>query len=356
MRIGIVVPAFNAAPWIGGAIASVIAQTHRDWMLVVVDDGSTDGTAGVVEGFADARVRLVRQANAGVSAARNRGVAELCRPDPAPQPPPQRGGGVDNRGGGTDNASTSLPLPSLLPVPLGEGVGGRGRGDALLFLDADDWLAPNALFRLAAALEASPDAVAASGACAFVGSDATLLPQGGDILERLLVRNLFANGGHLLLRRAIVQIAGGFLPGLAYGEDWEFCVRIALLGPFAATRGPNPVLFVRQHRGGAYQQLAHDPTAFVPCMDAIFGNPALLARFGPQRLAAIRRRSDAENHWIIGRELIRHGRNVEGRAWLRRSVSGAPTLKRAALLAAAHALALLPIALRGPFRPYRLAS
>ncbi len=45
MRIGIVVPAYNAAPWIGDAIASVIAQTHRDWMLVVVDDGSTDGTA-----------------------------------------------------------------------------------------------------------------------------------------------------------------------------------------------------------------------------------------------------------------------------------------------------------------------
>ena len=39
MRIGIVVPAYNAAPWIGDAIASVIVQTHRDWTLVVVDDG-----------------------------------------------------------------------------------------------------------------------------------------------------------------------------------------------------------------------------------------------------------------------------------------------------------------------------
>jgi hypothetical protein len=37
------------------------------------------------------------------------------------------------------------------------------------------------------------------------------------------VRNLFSNGGHLLLRRAAVQAAGEFLPGLAYGEDWEFC-------------------------------------------------------------------------------------------------------------------------------------
>jgi glycosyltransferase involved in cell wall biosynthesis len=353
MRIGIVVPAYNAAPWIGDAIASVIGQTHRDWTLVVVDDGSTDGTAHVVAGFGDPRIRLVRQANAGVSAARNRGVAELWGTDPAPQPPPQRGGGVDNRGGGIDNASTSLPLPSLLPLPSGEGVGGRG--DALLFLDADDWLAPDALFRLAAALDASPDAVAATGACAFVGSGDTLMPPSGDILERLLVRNLFANGGHFLLRRGAVQVAGGFLPGLAYGEDWEFCIRIALLGPFVATCEPKPVLFVRQHPGGAYQRLASDPAAFVPCMEAIFGNPDLLARFGPRRLAAIRRRTDAENHWIIGRELIRHGRQAEGRAWLRRSVRAALTLKRAALLAAAHALPLLPTVLRGPFRPYRLA-
>ena len=353
MRIGIVVPAYNAAAWIGDAIGSVMAQTHRDWTLVVVDDGSTDGTARVVEGFADPRIRLVRQANEGVSAARNRGTAELCGADPTPQPPPQRGGGVDSRGGGIDNPSASLRLPALLPLPFGEGVGGRR--DALLFLDADDWLAPDALFRLAAALEASPDAVAASGACAFVGSNDTLLPQGGDILERLLVRNLFANGGHLLLRRATVQTAGGFLSGLAYGEDWEFCIRIALLGPFVMTRGPTPVLFVRQHPDGAYQRLASEPSAFVHCMEAIFGNPALLARFGPQRLAAIRRRTDAENHWIIGRELIRHGRQAEGKVWLRSSVRVAPTLKRAGLLVAAHALALLPTALRGPFRPYRLS-
>jgi hypothetical protein len=180
------------------------------------------------------------------------------------------------------------------------------------------------------------------------------MPPSGDILERLLVRNLFANGGHLLLRSAAVQAAGGFIPGLVYGEDWEFCIRIALLGPFAATPGPRPVLFVRQHPGGAYQRLACDPTAFVPCMDAIFGNPDLLVRFGPRRLAAIRCRTEAENHWIIGRELIRHGRQAEGRAWLRRSVRAAPTPKRAALLAAAHALPSLPPALRGLFQPYRL--
>jgi hypothetical protein len=89
-------------------------------------------------------------------------------------------------------------------------------------------------------------------------------------------------------------------------------------------------------------------------MEAIFANPGLLARFGPRRLAALRRRTDAENHWIVGLELIRHDRQAEGRAWLRRSVRANPTLKRAALLAAACLLPLLPLALRGPFRPHRL--
>ncbi len=44
MHIGVVVPAYNAAAWVGGAIASVLAQTHRDWSLVVVDDGSVSYT------------------------------------------------------------------------------------------------------------------------------------------------------------------------------------------------------------------------------------------------------------------------------------------------------------------------
>ena len=303
MRMGIVVPAWNAVPWVGDAITSVIAQSHRDWTLVVVDDGSTDGTADVVRGFSDPRIGLVRQANAGVAAARNRGIAELS-----------------------------------------------GTVDTLLCLDADDRLAPDALSRLAAAL----DAVAASGACAFVGHGGTLRPPSGDVLERLLVRNRFANGGHLLIRRTAVQAAGGFRPGLAYGEDWEFFVRVALLGRFATVAGLAPVLFVHHHAGGAYQRLACDPSAFVPCMDAIFGSPRLLARFSPQSLAAIRRRTDAENHWIIGRELIRHDRRAEGRAWLRRSVRTNPAPKRLALLGVAAVLPLLPSALRGPFRRYRL--
>ena len=114
MRIGIVTPAFNVAPYIGDTIRSVLDQTHRDWTMVVVDDGSTDGTASVVQAFSDPRLKLISQTNAGVSAARNCGAAALqdC--------------------------------------------------DSVLFLDGDDTLAPFALATLAAAL--TPATVAAAAA------------------------------------------------------------------------------------------------------------------------------------------------------------------------------------------------
>ena len=254
---------------------------------------------------------------------------------------------------GADALRRTAPA-CVLPLPLREGVGGTG--PAVLYLDADDLLAPDALSRLVAALDTSPEAVAAIGPYAFVDTDTVRRPPSGNILRRLLVGNLFANGGHLLVRSEAIRSVGGFLLGMAYGEDWEFWIRIALRGPFVAAPGRAPVLFVRQQVGGAYHRLAADPAAFTPCMDAIFSNPALLAQFGPRRVAALRRRTEAENDWIIGRELIRHGRGHEGLVRLRRSVRAAFSVKRAALFAAAHALPVLPPTWRGPFRPYARAG
>jgi glycosyltransferase involved in cell wall biosynthesis len=306
VRVGIVIPAYNAARWIGEAIGLAVAQSYGDWRLVVVDDGSTDGTGDIARSFADRRITLIRQANAGVSAARNRGIVELV-------------------GGAPRCAGVS----------------------AVLFLDADDRLASDALARLVDTLRAAPEAVVAAGA--YTDMRHLRMPPSGDILPRLLVRNLFANGGHLLIRAEAIRAAGLFRTDIAYGEDWEYWIRLALCGLFAVTSDRAPVLFVRQHDGGAYRRLAATPTSFAPCMEAIFGNPELLARFGAARLAAIRRRTEAENAWIIGRELIRHGRSREGRVWLRRSVRAAFSLKRIALLAAS----VLPI---GPFVPYAVAS
>jgi teichuronic acid biosynthesis glycosyltransferase TuaG len=76
-RVSIIMPAYNAAATIAGSIESVLAQTHPRLELLVVDDGSTDGTQTLVERYVqgDARVRMLRQpSNAGVAAARNAGI------------------------------------------------------------------------------------------------------------------------------------------------------------------------------------------------------------------------------------------------------------------------------------------
>ena len=72
-RVAVIVPAYNFERFIAEALDSVIAQTYRQWECVVVDDGSTDGTAAVAERYAaaDPRIRCLRQPNRGVSSARN---------------------------------------------------------------------------------------------------------------------------------------------------------------------------------------------------------------------------------------------------------------------------------------------
>ncbi|WP_394752639.1 glycosyltransferase family 2 protein [Crenothrix sp.] len=75
-RISIVMPLYNKAATVAQSIASVLDQTVSNWELVVVDDGSTDEGIAVVSALQDPRIRLVLQVNAGVSAARNKGIAE----------------------------------------------------------------------------------------------------------------------------------------------------------------------------------------------------------------------------------------------------------------------------------------
>jgi glycosyltransferase involved in cell wall biosynthesis len=303
MQIAIVIPAWNVAPFIGQAIRSVLAQSYKDWVLTVIDDGSTDATAAAaLDAIAgDPRAQMIRQANAGVSTARNAGM----------------------------NAR---------------------RADATLFLDGDDWLAPGALAALAAELERAPDAVAVSGPWQRLPSgDGMRAPPSGDLLPHLLVRNLFVNGGHLLIRRWALEAAGRFDPGLRFGEDWEYWVRLACLGPFAACRAPEPLLFVRERADGAYLSMAARRASFTPCLDAIFGGALVRSRIPAAALALLRARADAESDWIAGRELLRHGRVREGWPYLLRSVHAAPGARRLALLA----MAGLPFTRRGPFRRYR---
>ena len=305
MHIAVVVPAYNVAAFLPDAMRSVLRQTHTSWTMIVVDDGSTDATPAVAATFQDSRIVLIRQANAGVSAARNRGI---------------------------HRAGDSAP-------------------DAFLFLDGDDWLVPDALARLAGTLDAAPWAVAACGRYARVaaGGGAIRLspaPPDGCLLERLLIRNLFANGGHLLIRREAIETAGDFRRDLTYGEDWEYWTRLAMLGEFAAVRGRSPLLFVRERAGSAYRVNAADPAAYRPVIDAIHRNPAVASRIGSARLADLTDRAGAEIAWTVGRELIRHGSRQDGVLWLVRSLRQAPSLKR--LIVAG-----LSWRQTGPFAPYR---
>lgn len=305
--ISIVIAAATPAACLRGALDSVLAQSFPDWeALVMVAPGQE---AAGLPAAPDPRLSVLRHRGTGTAAARN----------------------------------------AAMPV---------ARGEALLFLDAEDRLAPDALARLAGALEEAPVAVGAAGPFAFVAADPAPdalpphphMPPEGDLLERLCIGNLFANGGQLLLRREAVLRAGGFATQLPYGEDWEYWARLALQGPYTATAEAEPVLLVRRVPGRACFGTC-DPALLGPALEAIFGNPLLAERLDPVRREALRRRAEAESAWIAGRELLRHGEREEGLRHLRASVAAAPSARRAMLLAAAHALTVLPSALRGPFAP-----
>lgn len=81
--VSVVMPAYNAEKYIAEAIRSVLAQTHTNWELLIVDDGSTDGTAAVIDRFNDPRIIALRKPNGGIGSARNKALdvargAYLC--------------------------------------------------------------------------------------------------------------------------------------------------------------------------------------------------------------------------------------------------------------------------------------
>ena len=78
LKISVVLPVYNGEKYIIRSVESVQAQSYYNWELIVVDDGSADSTPRIVQDFVktDARIRLIRQKNQGVSAARNRGIKE----------------------------------------------------------------------------------------------------------------------------------------------------------------------------------------------------------------------------------------------------------------------------------------
>jgi glycosyltransferase involved in cell wall biosynthesis len=300
MRVAVVVPARDVAPFVGDAIASVLSQGHSDLSLIVVDDGSVDGTRTVIASFTDDRLHVIDETGRGLSAARNRGAGDPAARD----------------------------------------------ADALLFLDGDDWLAPDALTRLVAALATEPHAVAVHATFAFVAAEASptapgmldrrKAPRVRNLLPKLMLGNLFANGGHVLIRMTAWSAAGPFREDLAFVEDWEFWLRLALQGPFLALGGP-PLLFVRRRAGSMMHRDATRMEAYRPVLAAIAANGALAARLGLPRFTRLLRRAEVELCWTVGREMLRRG-DASG-AWplLRRGLWGRPRPQRLGVLALALA-------------------
>lgn len=184
-RVSVIVPTYNRAAAVERAVASVLAQTHTDLELIVVDDGSTDDTGARLATIADDRLRIVRQDNAGVAAARNRGLREA-------------------------------------------------RCDLLAFLDSDDLWRPG---KLACQIEALTTAPPSAGLCVtaveVVGPDQSREIRhspGGRLFEPLLLTNsIHAVLSSGLIRRAVFEAVGGFDPRLPAIEDWDWLQRAARL-------------------------------------------------------------------------------------------------------------------------------
>ena len=295
--VTVVVPAFNVGAYIGELLRSLSAQTLAAFEAVVVDDGSTDHTCAVIEAHADARVRLIRQANRGVSAARNAGLA-------------------------------------------------AARGTYVIFLDGDDLLHPQALERLSNALERHPDAVASYGTFIKIREDGEQQPDqkplqrqhypAGDILAQVIEQNIFANGGHVLLRRDVALAIGGFDPGLSLSEDWEFLCRAAARGDFVFIGQAPEVLYLRLRSGSLSRSAARSWERSEPAIRAVLGNEEFRRKFSRRRWAALCRRVSASHLWEFGRVNFCERRYGVARSYMWRSLLTAPTIKRAVMLALSY--------------------
>lgn len=206
-RISAVIPAYNREATVETAIRSVLWQTVPPLEVIVVDDGSTDGTADRVQVVADPRVRLVSQPNGGISAARNRGIAEA-------------------------------------------------RGDWVAFQDSDDEWLPRKLELQLKALAEAPDAPEAvycgllitgtpdDGGAMGEGRrriayhpDASVSPVSGRILPTLLATNPISTQT-LMAKRELLLAVGAFDTALKSLVDWDIAIRLAEHGPIAFVDEP----------------------------------------------------------------------------------------------------------------------
>ena len=190
-RFSVIIPLYNKAPYVRKTVESVLGQTFGDYELIIVDNGSNDGSHEIVAAFTDHRIKIVRlEENVGVSNARNKGV-------------------------------------SLASAPQ------------ITFLDADDWWEPTFLEEMAGLIDRHPDAgIYGTGYYIVKNGKKRLAPIGVDegfeegeinycaVYAKTLCMPLTSIS--VAMPRAVFDETGGFKPHLKLGEDFDLWVRIAL--------------------------------------------------------------------------------------------------------------------------------
>ncbi len=183
-QVSVIIPTYNREETIGRTIRSVLTQTFQDFEIIVVDDGSTDGTRAIVEGFCDPRIRCLRhEQNLGAAAARNTGIR-------------------------------------------------AARGTYLAFLDSDDEWLPEKLSEQISILQSAPDGTYASctGYYLHVGSSGLVLEtiphQPPSWLKQLLLGGCaLSPGATLVVKKTLFDDVGLFDGALSRFEDWDWLIR-----------------------------------------------------------------------------------------------------------------------------------
>jgi glycosyltransferase involved in cell wall biosynthesis len=180
-KVSVIITCYNHASFLDEAIQSVLEQSFQQHEIIVIDDGSTDQSSEIAARYSE--VRLIRQKNQGLSAARNAGIT-------------------------------------------------ASRGEYVVFLDADDRLLSHALETGADRLDAHEECAFAYGRYRLITADSKPIPWAprhsiqGEPYLRLLVSNYIGMHAVVMYRRTIFEEVGGFNRSLAACEDYEMYLRI----------------------------------------------------------------------------------------------------------------------------------
>ena len=267
--VSIVIPAYNHGGYLREAIESVLSQDYPAVDLTVVDDGSSDDTPEVMTTFSD-RITAIRQSNAGQSLTISRAWA-------------------------------------------------GARGDVVSYLSADDRLLPHAISTAMAALRDNPTAVMVYGDYELIdpGSRRIRYVTAPDFSFSEMVRRLVcAPGPGVFVQRAAAERAGGWDPRYRQAPDFDYWLRLALVGPFV--RVARPLASLRVHSGSASYAVTTPERADEPIriMEAYFNRPDL-----PASVREWRRESISSAFLLAARAHIRAGRMGSAAACLRRAIA-----------------------------------